>query len=85
MRTVDGVQSGLLILRIQVPKRLAHHQTQFYLVVQRGAAGAQDGALVGTEDGGRRLQEEEGLLGLGVVQFGDVVAAFRLAFCVPRG
>lgn len=80
-QTVDGVQGGLLVARVQIPKGLAHHQTEFHLIVQVGAAGAQHGAFAGTEDGGGRLEEEEGLLRFSVVQLGDVVAARCVRTC----
>lgn len=64
----------MLILRVQIPNGLAHHQTQFDLIVQTDALGAENRAAVGEEDGGSGLQEEEGLLGGGVVQLGNVIA-----------
>lgn len=63
-----------MILRVQIPHRLPHHQTQLHLVVHDHALGAQDGALPGQQDRRRRLQEEEGLLGPRVVQLGDVLS-----------
>jgi hypothetical protein len=42
--------------------------------VEGGAAGAEDGAAVGGEDGGRGFEEPEGLFGFDVAEFGDVVS-----------
>lgn len=42
--------------------------------MQTDALGAENGAAVGEEDGGSGLQEEEGLLGGGIVQLGNVIA-----------
>lgn len=42
--------------------------------MEGGAAGAEDGAAVGGEDGGRGFEEPEGLFGFGVAEFGDVVS-----------
>lgn len=72
--TVDSIQCTLLILGIEITHGLAHHQAQFHLVVHADALGAEDGTATGEEDGGGRLEEEKGLLGLGVVELGDVIA-----------
>ena len=64
----------MLILRVQIPNGLAYYQTQFNLKVQTDTLGAENGAAVREQDGGSGLQEEEGLLGSGVVQFGNVIA-----------
>lgn len=71
--TLNCVQGTLLVLRVQVPHRLAHHQSQFHLIVQVRALGPQDGTAIRKENRGGGLEEEKGLLGLGVVQLGDVV------------
>lgn len=42
--------------------------------MQTDTLGAENGAAVGEQDGGGRLQEEEGLLGRSVVQLGNVIA-----------
>ena len=42
--------------------------------MERHALGAEDGALAWFEDGGGRLEEEEGFLGAGVVQLFYVVS-----------
>lgn len=72
--TVDSIQCTLLVLRIEITHGLAYHQAQFHLVVHADALGAENGTATGDEDGGGRLEEEEGLLGLGVVELGDVIA-----------
>lgn len=76
-RTINRIHRPRVILRVQIPHRLPHHQAQLHLVVQDHALGAQHGALPRQQDRRRWLQEEEGLLGPGVVQLGDVVSAFR--------
>ena len=73
--TLNGIQCTLLVLRIQVSDSLAHHQTQFDLIVQADTLGAENGAAVREKDGGGGLQEEEGLLGGGIVQLGNVIAS----------
>lgn len=72
--TLDGIQSALLILRVEIPDGLAHDQTQLDFIVQTDTLWAENGAGTGNKDGGRGLEEEERLLRFGVVQFGDVVA-----------
>lgn len=73
--TVNRIQRALVVLRVQIPNGFPHHQSQFHLIVQVRAAGSKHRTFAGTQDGGGRLQEEEGLFGLGVVQLGDVVTA----------
>ena len=65
--TLDSFQRTLLIVGVEVAQGLANHQTQFNLIVQADALGAQDRSRAGGEDGGRRLEEEERLLGSCVV------------------
>lgn len=72
--TSDSIQSSLRIVGIQVPEGLAHHQTQFHLIVQLGSLRTQHGALTGDKDGRSRLQEEKRLLGLSAVELSDVIA-----------
>lgn len=49
--TINRVQCGLLIVGIEIAQGLADHQTQFDLVVQADALGAEDGTRAGEEDG----------------------------------
>lgn len=72
--TLNSIQCPFLILRVQVPQRLSHHQAQFDFIVQTDALRTENRAASGKEDRGRGLEEEERLLWLGVVQLGDVVA-----------
>jgi hypothetical protein len=72
--TLNGVQRTLLIIWVQIAQGLANHQTQFNFIVQAHALGAQDRSGAGGEDRGGGLEEEEGLLGGCVVEFGDVIA-----------
>lgn len=60
-------------MRVEIAHGLAHHQAQFHLVVHADALGAENGTAAGDEDGGGRLEEEKGLLRLGVFQLGDVI------------
>ena len=71
--TANRIQGTLLIRRVQVSYSLAHHQTEFYLVVYTDALRAQNGTLIRYHDGRRRLEEEEGLFRLHIVQLGDVI------------
>lgn len=73
--TLNRVQCALLIIRIEIPHGLAHNQTQFDFIVEADALGTEDGSGAREEDGGRGLEEEEGLLGGCAVQLGDVIAA----------
>ena len=73
--TFNGIQRTLLVLRIQVSDSLSHHQTQFNLIVQADTLGPENRAAVREKDGGGGLQEEEGLLGGGIVQLGNVIAS----------
>lgn len=73
--TANRIQSTLLIIRVQIPYRLAHHQRQFHLIVQANSLGEQNGTLARQKNRRRRLQEEERLLRLGIVEFCNVVAA----------
>jgi len=77
---VDGEQVALDaghpargVVLVDVAQRLADHDSELDFVVQVDAAGAEDGAFVGEEDGGGGLEEEEGLLGALVVELFDVV------------
>lgn len=71
----------MFVVRIQVRERLAHDQSEFDFEVHVHTLGPQDGALGGKQDGAGRLEEEEGLLGPLVVEFGDVVAIVIQACC----
>ena len=73
-RTPDSIQRALIVRRVQIPHRLAHDQPQLDFIVQVRAARPQHGALAGEQNRRRGFEEEEGLFGLGVVEFGDVVA-----------
>lgn len=66
---------------VEIPQRLAHHKAQFNFIMQTDTLGAEDWATSGKEDRGGGLEEEKGLLGLGVVQLGDVIAA-KSTLCV---
>jgi len=72
--TVYSVEGALFVVRIKVRERLAHDQSEFDFEVHIHALGPQDRAFGGKQDGAWRLEEEEGLLGPLVVEFGDVVA-----------
>ena len=72
--TLNGIKCGLLVLWVQIANGLAHHETQFNLIVQRDTLGAEDRASAGGKDGGGRLEEEEWLLGSRGVQLGNVIA-----------
>lgn len=61
-------------MRVEIAESLANDQAQFHFVVQADALGAQHGTAAGEEDRGGGLEEEERLLGLGVVQLGNVIA-----------
>lgn len=50
--------------------------------MQRDALGAQARTLAGQKHGGGRLEEEEGLLGLRVLELADVVAVARVNWAV---
>jgi hypothetical protein len=52
-------------------------EAELDFVVERCAAGADDGAGVGEQDRGGRFEEEEGLRRAGRGEFGDVVAEGR--------
>jgi hypothetical protein len=81
---VNRIQRSLVVRRIQIADLFAHHQTQFHLIVQVGAARSENRTLAGDKDRGRGLQEEEGLLGLRVVQLCDVVAVGSALVAMPR-
>lgn len=70
---LDAGQPALGVVLVDVAERLADHDAELDFVVEVDAAGAEDGALVGKEDGGGGLEEEEGLLGALVVELLDVV------------
>jgi hypothetical protein len=72
--TLNRVQRALLIIRIEISQGLAHNQTQFDFIVEADALGPKDGSGAREEDGGRGLQEEEGLLGGCAIQLGDMIA-----------
>jgi hypothetical protein len=74
-RTVDRGQGALEVLRVRVANLLADDGGKLNLVVHVNALGTQHGPIAGEEDGRGRLEEEEGLLGLGAVELLDVVAA----------
>lgn len=72
--TLNGFECRILIFGVKIAKSLANHETQFDFIMQTDTLGTEDGALAGEEDGGRGLQEEEGLLGGRAVQLCDVFA-----------
>lgn len=73
-RTVDGVESALVVGRIQVGDFLADDECQLDLVVQVYTLGPDNIALAGEQKRGGRLEEEERLLWPGAVKLLDVVA-----------
>lgn len=49
--TLNRVQRGLLIVGVEITHSFADHQTQFDLIVQADALGAEDGTRAGGKDG----------------------------------
>lgn len=74
-RTFNGVHGSFGVFRVKIAHCLAHDEAELDFVVHVHTTGAEHGTLAREEDGGRRLQEEEGLLGTGAVELGNVVAA----------
>lgn len=74
-QTLNGIQGTLGVVGLEVTDQLADDEGQLDLKVHVNALGAQAGALAREDNGGGRLEEEEGLLGLGVVELGNVVPA----------
>jgi hypothetical protein len=58
---------------MQVPKCLSHDESQFHFVVHGYALWAEHRTCTGKQDGGWRLQEEEGLLWRSARELLDVV------------
>lgn len=58
---------------VEIADGFADYEAEFDFEVEVYACGAEDGAFGGEEDGGGRFEEEEGLFGALVVEFGDVV------------
>jgi len=73
-RTLNGGQSASLVASIEVADLLADDQGQLDLVMKVDALGLDNGTIAGQENGGWRLEEEEGLLGPLVVQLSYMVA-----------
>lgn len=71
--TANCIQGTLLIRRVQISYSPAHYQTEFDFIMYTDSLGAQNGTLIGYDDGRRWLEEEERLFRLDIVQFGDVV------------
>lgn len=71
--TLNGIKGRLLIGSVEVPDPLAQDQCELDLIVKVDTTGPDDGTLAGKQDGGGGLLEEEGLLGPGAVQLGDMV------------
>ena len=78
--TFNGAHSALLIILSQVPHFPPHYQRQLHFIMQIHALGAQHRPAIRRQDRGRRLQEEEWLLGAGVVELFDVVALGSLMY-----
>jgi hypothetical protein len=70
---LDRGHPGLGVVLVDVAERLADHDAELDFVVEVHAAGAEDGAFGGEQDGGGGLEEEEGLFGPLVVELFDVV------------
>jgi hypothetical protein len=70
---LNRAQGALGVVGPEVAHQLADDQSQLDLIVQVDALGPLAGALTGKDDGGRWLEEEEGLLGLHVVELGNVI------------
>ena len=79
--TLNGIQSALLVRGVQVLDLLAHDEGELDLIVKVDALGPDDRAFPRWQNGAGRLEEEEGLLGPGVVQFGDVVPGGGVSNC----
>jgi hypothetical protein len=69
----DRRHPALGIILVDVAQSLSNHDSELDFVVEVHAARAEDWALVGEEDGGGGLEEEEGLLGALVVELLDMV------------
>jgi len=70
---VDILQHICVVVGVQVPHGFADDEGEFDFKVQGYSRGAQDGAFVGEENGGGGFEEEEGLFGPLIVEFGYVV------------
>lgn len=77
--TLDSLQSSLGIVSLEIPDRLADDEGKLDLIVHVNALGSQHRALARKDNGRRGLEEEKGLLGLGVVQLSNVLPTW------PRG
>lgn len=71
--TVNGIKGALLVGRVEVHKLLAHYDGQLDLIVQVHTLGPDAGPLAGLQQGGGRLEEEEGLFWPRAVQLLDMV------------
>lgn len=86
-RTLDGVQSTLEIIRLQVAHKLANDQRQLNLKVHVHTLGAHAGPLAREQHRRRRLEEEKGLLGLGIGQLRNVITLKKkmsALICISR-
>lgn len=73
MLTLDGVEGALGVVGLQVAHDLAHDQGQLNLKVHVDTLGTDARSIAGSQHRRRRLEEEEGLLGLGIGQLRNVV------------
>ena len=77
--TLDGVQGGLFVVRLEVAQLLADDKGQLDLKVEIDALGPDDGTGPRGHNGGGGLQKEEGLLGPRAVQLRDVITALIMS------
>ena len=82
--TFNCIQCTLSILRVQIPYRLAHDQTELDLVVHGNATRTKDGAGTRKQDGRRGLKEEKRLLGGLVVELLNVIAGREVSHLGPH-
>lgn len=71
--TVNGIVNGLLIRLLNILEILAHDQGELDLIAELDTLGADHRTLSLQKNGCGRLQEEEGLLGPGAVELGNMV------------
>ena len=72
--TLDGIQCPFLVVSLEVPHLLPHDQGKLHLIVKIYPLGTDTGTGPREHDGGRRLEEKEGLFWPYVVQLGHMVA-----------
>lgn len=73
-RTLNGVDGALVVISLEILDLLAEDESKLDLIVHVDALGSQHWATSRKEDRGGGLEEEEGLLGAGVVELLDVIA-----------